>query len=191
MQAAPVTQNQWETVMEHNPSCFKGDGDRPVERVSWHDVDDFIKRLNEKEPHRQFTLPTEAQWEYACRAGTRTKYYTGDTEADLGRAGWYSENADKTTHPVAAKESNDFGLYDMHGNVWEWVVDDWHGNYQGAPLDGSAWVDNPRCSYRVVRGGSWYFPARYCRSTYRHGFGPGFRLDFLGFRLVLLPGRPG
>jgi formylglycine-generating enzyme required for sulfatase activity len=191
MQTTPVTQNQWEAVVGRNPSRARGDGDKPVECVSWHDVRDFIKRLNNRVVGMGFRLPAEAQWEYACRAGTRTKYYTGDTEADLDRAGWYRENANNTTHPVAQREPNSFGLYDMHGNVWEWMEDDWHDNYQGAPLDGSAWVDNPRCSYRVVRGGSWYFPARYCRSTYRHGFGPGFRLDFLGFRLVLLPGRPG
>lgn len=186
MQTTPVTQTQWKTVMGWNPSSHKGDGDSPVEQVSWYDVRDFIKRLNEREGRTIFSLPTEAQWEYACRAGTQTRYYTGDTQADLDWAGWYKGNSNGTTHPVAQKEPNSFGLYDMHGNVFEWVEDHWHDNYQDAPLDGSAWIDNPGNSYRIIRGGCWVFPARDCRAAYRGGYRPGNRSGFVGFRVVIL-----
>jgi formylglycine-generating enzyme required for sulfatase activity len=191
MQTTPITQEQWKAVMENNPSEFKGDSSRPVERVSWNDAHEFIERLNKREPGMLYKLPTEAQWEYACRAGTQTRYYTGDTDADLARAGWYDENSNRTTHPVAQKEPNSFGLYDMHGNVWEWVEDDWHESYQHAPLDGSAWIDDPRGSARVIRGGGWFTPARNCRSAYRRWYEPDVRAYVLGFRLVLLPGQPG
>ena len=191
MQKTPVTQTQWKTVMGRNPSSHKGDGDRPVEQVSWYDVQDFIKRLNDREGRTIFSFPTEAQWEYACRAGTQTKYYTGNTQADLDWAGWYKENSNGTTHPVAQKVSNGFGLYDMHGNVFEWVEDHWHDSYQDAPVDGSAWIDNPGSSYRIIRGGCWAFPARDCRAAFRGGFMIGNRSSFVGFRIVLLPGQLG
>jgi formylglycine-generating enzyme required for sulfatase activity len=188
MQTTPVTQKQWEAVMGNNPSTFKGDGDRPVEKVSWKDAKDFIKKLNKREGRKVFGLPTEAQWEYACRAGTETIYYTGDTEADLDRAGWYSENANGTTHPVAQKEPNEFGLYDMHGNVREWCQV-WKGDYPNRDVIDPYGPSNG--SHRVIRGGCWSYPARCCRSANRDGLQPGARYDFLGFRLVLLPGQPG
>lgn len=189
MQTTPVTQAQWQAVMKNNPSSNKSDGDCPVEMVSWRDAQEFIKKLNEKEHHEVFALPTEAQWEYSCRAGTETRYYTGDSEADLDRAGWYEANAIGTTHPVGQKEANRFGLYDMHGNVLEWVEDDWHEDYNGAPLDGSARIDKPRGSRRVIRSGSWLDYARICRSACRFGVAPGARSASLGLRLVLLPGQ--
>ncbi|BBO86803.1 hypothetical protein DSCO28_73690 (plasmid) [Desulfosarcina ovata subsp. sediminis] len=138
-----------------------------------------------------FTLPSEAQWEYACRAGTTTRFYSGHSEESLDRVGWYCENSVDKPHSVGEKEPNGFGLYDMHGNVWEWVEDDWHGNYNGAPDDGSVWIDNPRGSNRIIRGGSWIISARYCRSAYRYGHGPANRNSGLGFRLALSPGQPG
>jgi formylglycine-generating enzyme required for sulfatase activity len=188
LQTTPVTQNQWEALMGNNPSEFKGDGERPVETVLWKDAQSFIEKLNMKEGRKVFGLPTEAQWEYACRAGTETSYYTGDTEADLDRAGWFYENANRTTHSVAQKEPNSFGLCDMHGNVREWCQD-WYGDYPSGsvtdpegPLSGSS---------RVIRGGSWHDSARGCRSAFRGRDVPDPRLNVLGFRLVLLPGQHG
>ncbi len=128
-------------------------------------------------------LPSEAEWEYACRANTITRYYTGDTDKDLDRAGWYRENSGGELHPVGDKEPNAYGLYDMHGNVYEWVEDDWHDNYKGAPDNGRAWVDDPRGANRVMRGGSWGFVAHRCRSAYRHYLRPDDRDDYVGFRL--------
>jgi formylglycine-generating enzyme required for sulfatase activity len=188
MQTTPVTQQQWGAMMGNNPSKFKGDGERPVEKVSWDDGQDFIGRLNEREGRKVFGLPTEAQWEYACRAGTETRYYTGDTEADLDRAAWYQRNSNKTTHPVAQKEPNSFGLYDMHGNVFEWCQD-WHDDYSKS---GAIDPDGPsNGSHRVVRGGSWNDSAGYCRSAYRYRIRSGLRSLDLGFRLVLFPGQQG
>lgn len=144
--------------------------------VSWEDA----KRYAEWAGLR---LPSEAEWEYACRANTSTPYYTGDREEDLAKAGWYDGNSEGQLHPVGEKEPNSFGLYDMHGNVLEWVEDDWHDTYKGAPDDASAWIDHPRGSARVIRGGSWNYPAQRCRSAFRLGSRPGRRDFFLGFRL--------
>ncbi len=188
MQTTPVTQKQWEAVMGNNPSEFRGNGDRPVEQVSWKDAQGFIKKLNTREGRKVFGLPTEAQWEYACRAGTETSYYTGDTEEDLDRAGWYDNNSNSTTHQVAQKEPNSFGLYDMHGNIREWCQD-WKGDYPTIDVIDPYGPSNG--SVRVVRGGGWDIPARCCRAAYRDWDGPDNRYDFLGFRLVLLPGQPG
>ncbi|MCU0573921.1 MAG: SUMF1/EgtB/PvdO family nonheme iron enzyme [Syntrophobacteraceae bacterium] len=132
-------------------------------------------------------LPSEAEWEYACRAGTTTRYHTGDTEEDLGRAGWYQGNSGGKLHPVGEMESNGFGLYDMHGNVWEWVEDDWNGSYAaaGRPDDGRPWIDALRGSYRVMRGGGWRgrVAAAFCRSARRSLSAPGLRSPGVGFRL--------
>ena len=128
-------------------------------------------------------LPAEAEWEYACRAGTRTRYYTGGTEKDLDLAGWYEKNSGRQSHPVGEKKPNAWGLYDMHGNVWEWMEDDYHGSYERAPDDGKAWIDKPRGSYRVIRGGGWGSGARYCRSATRNIRGPDDRDGGVGFRL--------
>lgn len=187
----PVTQREWEKVMETKPSHFKGSERCPVERVSWEDAHQFIQKLISLSGEaRRFRLPSEAEWEYACRAGTRTRFYTGDAEADLDQCGWYIENSNGEPHPVGEKEPNAFGLYDMHGNVWEWVEDEWHENYEGAPDGGRAWVDNQVASIRVVRGGCWDDDARSCRSASRDGYVPWFRDGYLGFRVALsLPGR--
>jgi len=150
---------------------------QPVVGVGWDDAKAFAKWAC-------LQLPSEAQWEYACRAGTTTRYYTGDSEEDLDRAGWYAENSGNKLHPVGEKEPNVFGLYDMHGNVWEWCEDHWHYNYAGAPVDGSAWVDQKGGTGRVMRGGSWFSVAGICRSACRYGGVPEFRDDDLGFRLL-------
>jgi len=120
-----VTQAQWKAVMGENPSRFKGD-DHPVENVSWEDVQQFIQKLNAKEGKEACRLPTEAEWEYAARAGTTTIYSFGNNASQLGNYAWYDENSGNTTHPVGDKPPNPWGLYDMHGNVWEWVQD-WYG----------------------------------------------------------------
>jgi len=173
-----VTQKQWREVMGYDPSYFKGDN-LPVEQVSWNDVQEFIKKLNEKESTNKYRLPSEAEWEYAARADTTTRYSFGDDESKLGDYAWY---LDSKTHEVGKKKPNPWGLYDMHGNVWEWVQDVYHNNYNGAPIDGSAWeVDG---SERVFRGGGWKDGARGCRSADRDKVYPGYRPSNLGFRLL-------
>ncbi|MGB5686034.1 MAG: formylglycine-generating enzyme family protein, partial [Candidatus Electrothrix sp.] len=196
----PVTQALWQAVTGENPSEFKTPN-RPVEQVSWNDCQDFLKEINRKLPGLDLTLPAEAQWEYACRAGSSTALYTGpikiddDTAPALDPIAWYRKNSGGETHPIAEKQANDWGLYDMLGNVWEWVADPWHENYDNAPEDGSIWEKEETDKAgvgRVVRGGSWYFRAQYCRSAYRDGRGPGLRDDDLGFRCVRVqPGRVG
>lgn len=178
----PVTQKQWEKVMGNNPSSFKGE-DRPVESVSWENVQEFVKKLNEKEGANKYHLPSEAEWEYACRAGTQTRYCFGDDESKLNEYAWYSGNSGSETHPVGQKKPNSWELYDMQGNVWEWVQDKWHDNYEGAPSDGSVWEDGSG-SDRVFRGGSWINDSGICRSALRSRRNPGTRYDFLGFRLL-------
>ncbi len=184
LQTTQVTQGQWQEVMEDNPSKSIDCGENfPVESVSWNDVQEFIRRLNWQECHDKHRLPTEAEWEYACRAGTTTEYSFGDDVSKLNEYAWYSDNSEMKTHPVRQKKPNAWGLYDMHGNVLEWVEDDWHENYDGAPDDGRAWVDKPRDADRVLRGGSWYFGARSCRSAYRNYRWPDLGRSLVGFRL--------
>ena len=177
----PVTQKEWVVVMGNNPSYFKGDNN-PVEQVSWNDVQEFVKKLNAKEGTDKYHLPSEAEWEYACRAGTTTKYSFRDDEAKLGEYAWYDKNSGYKIHPVGQKKPNSWGLYDMHGNVWEWCQDTYHDSYNGAPTDGSAWEDSS--SVRVLRGGGWHYGAGYCRSASRYDFDPDGRGINLGFRLL-------
>ncbi len=178
----PVTQSQWERVMGSNPSRFKGH-DHPVETVSWNDCREFIRRLNRLFAKRGilYRLPTEAEWEYACRAGSATVYSFGDSAASLGDYAWYVDNSGRKTHPVGQKKPNAWGLYDMHGNVWEWCSD-WSGSYA------STTVSDPTGpatgSSRVNRGGGWYGSARDCRSACRFRYTPDYRSSFLGFRLA-------
>jgi formylglycine-generating enzyme required for sulfatase activity len=171
----PVTQAQYEVVMDKNPSYFNG-SELPVERVSWNDAVEFCEKLSQL-TGMVYRLPTEAEWEYACRAGTTTRYSFGD-KLTQDQANF---DSDKTS-PVGSYPPNNFGLYDMHGNVWEWCQDVWHDNYEDAPTDGSAWMG---CSkYRLLRGGSWGNLPRSCRSASRSDSYPVYRYDFLGFRVV-------
>jgi formylglycine-generating enzyme required for sulfatase activity len=208
----PITQAQWRLVaqwrpnraerawnrkLDPNPSHFKGDH-RPVEGVSWDDAMEFCHRLSQR-TGRNYTLPSEAQWEYACRAGTTTPFHCGSTIStklanydgtkvygDSKKGEFRHQTTDVSTFP-----SNPWGLHDMHGNVWEWCADHWHGNYEGAPEDGRAWIEegakeNDRKS-RLLRGGSWgNFPGN-CRSAYRYINPPDLRVLTIGFRVCCLP----
>lgn len=182
----PVTQKEWKAIMEDDRSYFKGD-DLPVDMVACDDIGEFISKLNRKECTylHQYRLPSEAEWEYACRAGTTTRYSFGDPESELGDYEWYGGNTDRT-QPVGKKKPNHWGLYDMQGNVREWVQDHYHDNYDGAPTDGSAW-EIKYGSERVFRGGSWNFTASYCRSTIRSSNEYRCRSSEIGFRLLKEP----
>ncbi len=178
-----VTQKEWREIMGNNPSHFKGD-DLPVENVSWNDVQQFIKKLNEKEGTAKYRLPSEAEWEYAVRAGTTTRYYFGDDLSKLDEYMWHETNSIRKTYPVGQKKPNPWGLYDMYGNVWEWVQDKWHNvDYEGAPTDGSAW-ESGEVKSRIYRGGGLCIDEMNCRSAVRSFDKPDFRYSYLGFRLV-------
>jgi len=194
-----VTQEQYQQVIGRNPSDFIGK-DNPVERVSWDDTHHFCDKLTEK-TKQIVRLPTEAEWEYSCRAGTTTMYYSGDTEADLARVAWYDENSNNTTHAVGKKDSNAFGLYDMHGNVWQWCQDWWYEKYYTeTPVENPVgpqsdafreFVHGLDGGERVFRGGSWLNEAKDCRSAYRFKKGGSLRVsaDFIGFRVVAEPAQ--
>ena len=179
-----VTQEQYQKVMGTNPSQFKGP-QNPVEKVSWADAVEFCGKLSampaEKTAGHVYRLPTEAEWEYACRSGTTTAYGFGDDASRLGDYGWFDGNSDSSTHPVGEKKPNAWGLYDMHGNVWEWCQD-WYGDYpSGSTTDPTGPSSG---SFRVDRGGSWCSSAGYCRSAYRYRNAPESRGNFLGFRVL-------
>ena len=198
-----VTQRVWREVagypkvgreLNSDPSGFKGE-DRPVEKVSWEEVKEFIARLNRKLGLREregYRLPSEAEWEYAARAGTGTPYGFGETiDAEIvnyngnypygkGKKGQYRE---RTVSVGSLGVANGWGLYDMHGNVWEWCEDEYHSNYDGAPVDGGAWVSSAQAAIRVVRGGGWSDFAVICRSADRDWYSPGYRGNLVGFRL--------
>ncbi|MDD5473092.1 MAG: SUMF1/EgtB/PvdO family nonheme iron enzyme [Candidatus Methanoperedens sp.] len=177
-----VTQKQWRDVMGTNPSNFNGDN-LPVESMSWNDAQEFVKKLNQKEGANRYRLPSEAEWEYAGRAGTTTRYSFGDDESKLGDYEWYDGNSGSKTHEVGQKKPNPWGLYDMYGNVKEWVQDNWHGDYNGAPTDGSAWEKDGGAV--VARGCSWGSGAWECRSALRFISNPDARNNYyLGFRLL-------
>jgi formylglycine-generating enzyme required for sulfatase activity len=176
-----VTQVQWKAVMGSNPSKFQGD-DLPVEQVSWNDAKEFIRKLNTKEGTTRNRLPTEAEWEYACRAGT-----TGDRYGDMGSTAWYDPNSGGTTHPAGQKQVNAWGLHDMLGNVYEWC-EDWkdaypNGNVTDPRGPSSGWG-------RVVRGGSWLIHANRARCDFRDFFTPEERRDDVGFRVVAAAQTP-
>ena len=199
-----VTQAQYKKIMGKNPSHFQGDAvaerhpetnrvvkevdsaNHPVERVSWEDAVEFCQRLSalpeEKKAGRVYRLPTEAEWEYACRAGSQTAYSFGSDEKSLVNFGWYDSNSKRMTHAVGLKKANAWGLYDMHGNVWEWCAD-WYGEFpKGSATD----PRGPEAgSDRVSRGGCWLFDAVFCRSALRRRIVPSFRYFILGFRVAL------
>jgi formylglycine-generating enzyme required for sulfatase activity len=204
-----VTQAQWKAVaafpqvnkeLKLDPSRFKGDN-RPVEQVSWEDAVEFCDRLS-RHTKRQYRLPSEAEWEYACRAGTTTPFHFGETittnlanyqgtdneeykwsgSYGSGPKGVYRE---ETTAVGSFGVANNFGLYDMHGNVWEWCQDDWHSDYEGAPTDGSAWLSSEESSDRkLLRGGSWHLNPGHCRSAYRYNDNLDNHYHHIGFRVV-------
>ena len=185
---ATCTQALWEAVTGDNPSRFKGP-ERPVENVSWEDCQEFISRINEYSPDLGLRLPTEAEWEYACRAGAATPFWFGDQitpeqvnyNGDYPYAGGEKGLNREETVEVRSLPPNDWGLYEMHGNVWEWCSD-WHGEYEAEPtVDPKGPAEG---GIRVLRGGSWFFNAGFCRSAFRFWNPPGFRDDGLGFRLA-------
>lgn len=179
-----VTQGQWRAVMGSNPSNFSNCGDNcPVEQVSWDDAQEYVRKLSQK-TGKSYRLPSEAEWEYACRAGSRQEYCGSDS---IDSVAWYGNNSGSKTNSVGQKQSNRFGLYDMSGNVWEWVEDCDHDNYDGAPADGSAWT-NGTCVRRVLRGGSWDYLPQVARSAKRLRNTPALRSSNGGFRLArMLP----
>ncbi|MCZ8101346.1 MAG: formylglycine-generating enzyme family protein, partial [Burkholderiales bacterium] len=207
----PITQVQWRAVasrtdlkvekdLNPNPSYFKNRPDRdrrPVEQVNWYDAVEFCARLS-KLTGREYRLPSEAEWEYACRAGTTTPFYFGETitgelanynASETCAEGAKGEFRQQTT-PVGQFPPNAFGLYDMHGNVWEWCADTWHDNYDGAPTNGSAWIENGNDNCSPLRGGSWYSNPDFCRSAHRYYLNR--RASYLlnnGFRVVCGAGR--
>ena len=190
--AVPCTQTEWEAVTGKNPSRFKG-ANRPVEQVSWDDCQAFCQRLAERRPGLEVRLPTEAEWEYACRAGTESAYNDGSVCTDpegkdpaLARLGWFRENSDRQTHDVGRLEPNAWGLHDMHGNVWEWCQD-WYGDYAAEEQRDPVGPDMGH--FRVFRGGSWSYWARLCRSACRYRNSPVNRWLNLGFRLVAVQPR--
>ncbi len=181
-----VTQEQWQAVMGNNPSAFQGPKN-PVENVSTGDCQAFVKKLNEKFGGRgaKFSLPTEAQWEYACRAGSTGKYGFGDDAKRLGEYAWFADNSQTETHPVGEKKPNAWGLYDMHGNVSEWCDDHYDKDYYQT----SAAKDPQRLPgyFLSCRGGNWYDKASECRSAYRDFEEPGHRFELTGFRIACGP----
>jgi formylglycine-generating enzyme required for sulfatase activity len=178
----PVTQGQWEEVMGSNPSRFKQSGpNAPVENVSWDDAQEFCRALGQRDG-REYRLPTEAEWEYACRAGSTGAWCFGDDEEKLGDYAWYLDNSDEQTHHVGQKRPNAWGIHDMHGSVCECCAD-WREDYPAisatdplGPEDGSI---------RATRGGSWLDDAADCRSAFRDSISPGGRISFLGFRVAV------
>lgn len=183
IQTTQVTQSQWKEVLGRKPPPpykYSGD-DCPVDWVYWSDAQRFVKKLNYMEVTDKYRLPSESEWEYACRAGTTTEFSFGDDVRQLSKYAWFSDNSENKIHPVGTKSPNLWGLYDMHGNVFEWVEDSWHKNFKNAPADGSAWIDEPivtshgirlKNNNRVIRGGSFFNEAVHCRSASRYDFWP-------------------
>jgi hypothetical protein len=171
-----VSQGEYEAVMGTNPSYFAACGSRcPVEKVSWSDADSYCSSIGAR-------LPSETEWEFAARAGSSSIWPCGDSDSCVGNTGWYETNSGDETHRVGTRTANAWGLYDMIGNVWEWVEDDYHNGYSGAPTDGSAWVDSPRDDKRVIRGGSYGSAASSVRASSRADEYPASVYDDIGFR---------
>lgn len=192
MSRFPITQRQWKVIMDNNPAIFIGNGDRPVESVSWDDVQSFCQQILER-TGKPYRLPSESEWEYACRAGTLTPFCFGETImanlANYNAASPYlyapQGLSSAITTEVGSYPANAFGLHDMHGNVWEWCEDSWHDDYDLLPKDGSAWTQGGDHSCRVIRGGSWRDPAHYCRSAKRSHNAANQGDRTTGFRLAV------
>ncbi|HOW65365.1 MAG TPA: formylglycine-generating enzyme family protein [Candidatus Paceibacterota bacterium] len=185
-----VTQLEYEALMKVNPSSWKGDT-LPVECVNWQDAREYCARLTENQRTMgqlptgyAYRLPTEAEWEYACRAGTISRFSHGEEESQLNLYAWYLTNSESKTHPVGTKLANPWGLHDMHGNVWEWCQD-WYGVYPGGQVTDPK--GSPTGSLRMIRGGGWYLDAKRCRSAYRFFVSPDIQVYSLGFRVILAP----
>ena len=174
-----VTKRQWRAVMGVNPIGSLVCDDCPAENLSWNAAQEFVRRLSVK-TGKQYRLPSEAEWEYACRAGAQQEYCGGD---DVDSVAWHEGNSSGGAHSVAGKQANAFGLHDMSGNVWEWTADCWNNGYNGAPSDGSAWISGG-CSSRVIRGGSWYYKSRYLGASVRAGSGVDDRGNNDGVRVA-------
>jgi formylglycine-generating enzyme required for sulfatase activity len=189
-----VTQELYQAIMGNNPSRWKGPRNS-VAKVSWPEANTFCLKVTDALRQRQLLeagqvirLPSETEWEYACRAGTTTRYSFGDAAGDLTQYAWFTGNARGNDPPVGAKRPNPWGLYDMHGYVWEWCADAWHADYQGAPTDGSARPGAASVD-RVIRGGAWTEAAENCRSACRQPRSPQTRSDAIGFRCVRAASR--
>lgn len=176
-----VTQELWQAVMGSNPSNFTGNLQRPVEKVSWNDCQTFITKLNAL-TGETFSLPTEAEWEYAARGGNKAQGYLYSGSNTIGDVAWYTSNSSSTTHPVKTKQPNELGIYDMSGNVWEWCSD-WYGSYSSSAQTDP--VGPSSGSYRVLRGGSWFNSATYCRVAFRFHYAPAYVYYNGGLRLSL------
>jgi formylglycine-generating enzyme required for sulfatase activity len=175
MQTTEVTQAEWRSVMGNDPSHFQGD-DLPVDQVSWQDAQDFIRHLNKLDPGKGYRLPTEAEWEYACRAGSTDRGFP-----DLDEVAWWHKNSEDQTHPVAQKQPNAWGLYDMIGNVWE-LCADWKSPYPAGPVTDPQ--GPPHGYYKVSRGGSWFDVAAAANPAFRSVPDPDYRGNSMGFRLA-------
>jgi formylglycine-generating enzyme required for sulfatase activity len=191
-----VTQELYQEIMGRNPSRWKGPRNA-VEMVSWDEANAFCRKVSEALRQRNLLgsaapvrLPSEAEWEYACRAGTKTRYSFGDKADDLTLYGWFAGNAKGNDPPVGAKRPNGWGLYDMHGYVWEWCADAWHPDYREAPTDEKPRQGSDKAE-RVIRGGAWTEPAECCTSAHRQGRAPATRSDAIGFRCVRAGIRDG
>ncbi len=182
MAAHEVTQAQWQAVMGFNPSQYK-DPRRPVENVTWLETQSFLEQLNRNEGTNKYRLPSEAEWEYAARAGSEGQYFFGDDVSQLRRYAWFDANAKIGTQAAGRSQPNPWGLFDMYGNVWEWVQDCWHEDYTDAPSDSRVWGGGD-CSQRVLRGGGWANQANYLGSTVRGTYEAKFEDSSNGFRVV-------
>ena len=184
MSKYPITQKLYQQVMGYNPSYFKSSENLPVESVSWYEAVEFCQKLSAM-IGEVVRLPSEAQWEYACRAGGIKQYCFGYQVSLLDEYAWYIENSNFQTHPVGEKLPNSWGLHDMHGNVLEWCEDVWHENYNGSPNDGSTWSQLGEQDKRVMRGGSWDANTRQCRSASRIALTTVTKYNSIGFRIII------
>jgi formylglycine-generating enzyme required for sulfatase activity len=178
-----VTQEQWKNIMGNHPSCFEGNN-RPVECVTWNEVQEFIKRLNSKAGSDKYRLPSEIEWEYACRAGTSTKYFFGDSDLKLDEYAWYYANSENKTHSVGQKKPNPWGLHDIHGNVWEWCLDEDQNIPELIAVNRNSWIIGG-ISGLVLRGGGWVSYTDKCRASSRSSYHSDYGSYSVGFRLLM------